>query len=153
MVSRSLYYPPLIRRPWPILKRLLCEDTIPTHGQALLGIIFTFHNLLFCVLGRSVRWPNIHYDTAPSAFIEILANRNGHLSFANLAELMLYGTRNTPLISITGWSYTTYLLLHKSIAYACIGHALAHSIIYLILHLHVLSHVLFCVCRKRQQSS
>ncbi|KAK3202111.1 hypothetical protein GRF29_161g132282 [Pseudopithomyces chartarum] len=135
-----IIYPPLIHRPWPILKRLLGENGVPTRGQTLLGAGFAIQNLLFCILGHNIRWPNIYYDTASAAFVEILANRTGHLSFANLAGLILYGTRNNPLITITGWSHNTYLLLHRWIAYACIGHALAHTIIYFILHLHVLSH-------------
>lgn len=133
-------YPPLFRRRWSIFAAFIGEVDAPTRGQILLGVCFVALNIIFSVLGHNVRWPNIYYDTPPTAFVEILANRTGHLSFANLAGLILYGTRNNPLIRTTGWSYTTYLHLHRWAAYACISHALIHTAIYFFLHLSVLSH-------------
>ena len=135
-----IIYPPLFRHRWPILERFMGGEGGITRGQALLVLCFALQNLLFCILGHRVRWPNIYYDTPSSAFIEIVANRTGHLAFANLAGLILYGTRNNPLIRLTGWPYTTYLLPHKWIAYACVSHALVHTVIYFVLHLHVLPH-------------
>ncbi|CAI6341382.1 unnamed protein product [Periconia digitata] len=135
-----LIYPPLFRQPSPLLKRFLHENDTPTRGQALLIVAYTFQNLLFCFLGHYVRWPNIYFDTAHGAFLDTLANRTGHLAFANLAGLIVYGTRNNPLIRITGWSHTTYILFHRWISYICIIHALTHTLVYIALHLQVLSH-------------
>ncbi|KAF1994330.1 hypothetical protein P154DRAFT_527126 [Amniculicola lignicola CBS 123094] len=135
-----IVYPPLFHRRRKLLLRLIGEQDVPTRGHAIFVILFSLQNLLFCFLGHRVRWPNVNYHSELHAFIEILADRTGHLCFANLAALILYGTRCSPLIFITGWSRATYILLHRWIAYLCIGHALVHTIIYFIVHIHLLAH-------------
>ncbi|KAI1474027.1 putative rerric reductase like transmembrane component [Daldinia eschscholtzii] len=60
-----------------------------------------------------------------------VANRMGMLSFANFALLVLYAGRNNILLSITDWSYSTFLLLHRWIAIICTLEACVHASIYL----------------------
>jgi hypothetical protein len=50
------------------------------------------------------------------------------------------GGRNNPLVDLTGWPYSTFLIYHRWMAYVCILQAIIHSIIYFIEHIHVLPH-------------
>ncbi|KAI0848013.1 ferric reductase like transmembrane component-domain-containing protein [Daldinia vernicosa] len=55
----------------------------------------------------------------------------GVLAFANFALLVLYAGRNNILLSITDWSYSTFLLLHRWVAIICTLEACIHASIYL----------------------
>ncbi|KAI1652928.1 putative rerric reductase like transmembrane component [Daldinia decipiens] len=63
--------------------------------------------------------------------IQCVANHMGILSFANFALLVLYAGRNNILLSITDWSYSTFLLLHRWVAIICTLEACMHASIYL----------------------
>lgn len=79
--------------------------------------------------------PNSNYESKSDAFWTYFSNRAGYLSFANLAVVFLYSGRNNPLIWLSGWSYGTFVLLHRWVAYVCVTQASVHSIIKLIKHI------------------
>jgi hypothetical protein len=60
-----------------------------------------------------------------------VANRIGVLSFANIPLLVLYTGRNNFLLWLTDWSHSTFLLLHRWVAFICTLEACLHSAIYL----------------------
>jgi hypothetical protein len=60
-----------------------------------------------------------------------VANRAGVLSFANIPLLVLYTSRNNFLLWLTHWSHSTFLLLHRWVAFICTVEACLHSTIYL----------------------
>ncbi|KAI2776730.1 putative rerric reductase like transmembrane component [Daldinia loculata] len=57
--------------------------------------------------------------------------RQTEFGFANFALLVLYAGRNNILLSITDWSYSTFLLLHRWVAIICTLEACIHASIYL----------------------
>ena len=65
----------------------------------------------------------------------LISNRLGLLSFANLPLVFLYAGRNNPLLWLTNWSHSTFILLHQWIAAIATLQAVLHSIIYL--HVYV----------------
>ncbi|EAW19858.1 putative ferric-chelate reductase (Fre2) [Aspergillus fischeri NRRL 181] len=60
-----------------------------------------------------------------------VANRIGVLSFANIPLLVLYTGRNNFLLWLTDWSHSTFLLLHRWLAFICTLETCLHSAIYL----------------------
>ncbi|KAI1382624.1 uncharacterized protein F4822DRAFT_439246 [Hypoxylon trugodes] len=101
---------------------------VPTRGQALLIAYFITINVVFsCVdywLVSSTSFPEPEID----AWMNTISNRLGVFCFANFALLILYAGRNNILLTITDWSYSTFLLLHRWIAIICVLEACIHSV-------------------------
>jgi hypothetical protein len=55
------------------------------------------------------------------------------MSYANLVMLWLFGGRNNIFLWATGWSFATFNLFHRSIAYVATLQAVVHSIGYTVL--------------------
>ncbi|KAM0270866.1 hypothetical protein ACHAQH_009292 [Verticillium albo-atrum] len=109
---------------------------LPTRGQ-MAFITFQFLlNFVLSIFGYNSVGPAWSVDNIRK--LEFFANRVGILSFANLAIAILFATRNNPLVKLTGWSYSSFLLYHRWTAYLCVLQALLHSGIWLALHIHVL---------------
>ncbi|KAH8178739.1 ferric reductase like transmembrane component domain-containing protein [Sarocladium implicatum] len=107
----------------------------PLRGQALFISFTVLLNLVLSVVRYKGSIPNSNYENESDAFWTYFSNRAGYLSFANLAVVFLYSGRNNPLIRLSGWSYGTFVLLHRWIAYICITQASVHSLIKLIKHI------------------
>ncbi|KAG7111374.1 Calcium-transporting ATPase 2 like protein [Verticillium longisporum] len=134
-VLTQLIHPPLWGQrhlvPLPLDVGLL-----PTRGQmAFISFQFLL-NFALSIFGYSSVGSAWSVDNVRK--LEFFANRVGILSFANLAVAILYATRNNPLVRLTGWSYSSFLLYHRRTAYLCVLQALLHSGIWLALHIHVL---------------
>ncbi|KAM0328574.1 hypothetical protein ACHAQA_004982 [Verticillium albo-atrum] len=131
----NFIYPPLWGQrhlvPLPLDVGLL-----PTRGQMTFIAFQFFLNFALSIFGYNSVGPAWTVDTIRK--LEFFANRVGILSFANLAVAILYATRNNPLVKLTGWSYSSFLLYHRWTAYLCVLQALIHSGIWLALHIHVL---------------
>jgi predicted ferric reductase len=67
-----------------------------------------------------------------------IANRAGNLAFANFSIMVLCSSRNNLFVRLTRFSHSTMLLFHRWIAYLCTSHALLHTVIYIINHIHLL---------------
>ncbi|KAL9949723.1 hypothetical protein ACHAQF_001653 [Verticillium nonalfalfae] len=134
-VLTKLIYPPLWGQrhlvPLPLDVGLL-----PTRGQMAFISFQLLLNVALSIFGYSSVGSAWSVDNVRK--LEFFANRVGILSFANLAVAILYATRNNPLVRITGWSYSSFLLYHRWTAYLCVLQALLHSGIWLALHIHVL---------------
>jgi hypothetical protein len=112
---------------------------LPCRGQLAFIAIIILLNIFFSVAGYNVPSPNISHSNLHD-FIEHFANRVGLLSFANLPSIVLYSSRNNPLIGLTGWPYSTFLLYHRWLAYIGVLQALNHWGIWFIMHIHALPH-------------
>ena len=115
---------------------------LPTRAQTMFIICMILLNFILSVLGYESTLSNasIFNYTAFEERLEHFANRVGILCFANLPGMILYSSRNNPLIRLTGWPYGTFLLYHRWIAYICVSQASLHSLIWVMLHIHVLPH-------------
>lgn len=111
---------------------------LPHRGQAAYISVIILLNLVFASTGYT--WSVEGSDFAPNrdARAETVANRMGIIAFANLFVMILYCLRNNPLIRLTGWSRSTFLLYHRWVAYLCILQACTHGTVYWILHIGVL---------------
>ncbi|KAI1097402.1 hypothetical protein F4804DRAFT_347211 [Jackrogersella minutella] len=108
---------------------------MPTRGQAILIAYFVIINIVLSSVGYRLAMPNSWYDTKREELLSYIRNRQGVLSFANVPLLVLYAGRNNILLTITDWSHSTFLLLHRWIAIICTIEACIHSAMYLQIYL------------------
>ncbi|EME84289.1 uncharacterized protein MYCFIDRAFT_133650, partial [Pseudocercospora fijiensis CIRAD86] len=99
----------------------------PTRGQGLFITYLWVINIVLCSVGYENRWPNAWYTSPSQQTATYVSYRTGILSFANLALLVLYAGRNNVLLWVTNWSHSTFLLLHRWIAFICCLQACIHS--------------------------
>jgi hypothetical protein len=102
---------------------------LPTRGQALFILYLVVINIALTFAGLGAPgWPDAWYATVNAQWRTYLSNRTGVLSFANLPLLILYAGRNNVLLWVTNWSHSTFLLLHRYVAWICTLQAVVHSI-------------------------
>ncbi|KAI0387359.1 ferric-chelate reductase [Hypomontagnella monticulosa] len=104
---------------------------VPTRGQALFILYLWFINILLSAIGINPVWPHSWYGSLREETTGYVGSRLGLLSFANLPLAVLYAGRNNILLLVTNWSHSTFLLLHRWIAFICMLEAVLHSAIYL----------------------
>jgi hypothetical protein len=104
---------------------------MPTRGQSIFLFYIVAINIIFCCIGYKSRQPNSWYASSTQEIRSFVGNRTGALSLVNIAIAVLYAGRNNVLISLTNWSHTTFLLLHRWVASIATLQACIHSAIYL----------------------
>ena len=109
--------------------------TVPTRGQALFIAYLIAANVIANAVGIHIAVPSSWYPTSWYQVAVYVSNRTGATSFANIPLLILYSGRNNVLLWLTDWSHSTFLLLHRYVAWLCALEACIHSAIYLHLYL------------------
>jgi hypothetical protein len=104
---------------------------IPTRGQALFIVYIWTINIILSAVGYNITWPNSWYANKPEEVVAYVGNRAGVLSFANLGLVVLYSSRNNVLLYLTNWSHSTFLLVHRWLAFICTLQACLHSAVWL----------------------
>lgn len=113
----------------PVLFNLV---QVPTRGQAFFIAYFIILNFVLSAVNISSLQPNSWYpDGKHDELLTYVSNRVGVLSFANLPLIFLYAGRNNVLLWLTNWSHSTFLLLHRWIAYISTLQACLHSAVWL----------------------
>lgn len=108
------------------------NEVIPTRGQLFLIICMLAANVAAASAGHFARLNNDwRLDDRHGKFINSLADRFGVLTIANLPLIFLYAGRNNMLLWFTNWSHTTFLILHRWVAYIATTEAIIHSTVYL----------------------
>ncbi|KAL9942753.1 hypothetical protein D7B24_003112 [Verticillium nonalfalfae] len=118
----------------PVLKNLAI---VPTRGQALFLVYISVINIIGSFVMLDQKSPNSWWGSKQEEFLSLYSNRVGMLSFANLPLLILYAGRNNILLWITNWSHSTFLLLHRWVAFICMLEAVLHSAVYLDVHVRI----------------
>ncbi|KAG5661818.1 hypothetical protein KAF25_004057 [Fusarium avenaceum] len=108
---------------------------IPTRGQGLFIAYIWVINIILSSVGYELRDPMSWYSSVEQQLLAYISNRVGILSFVNLALAVLFSSRNSLLLWVTDWFYSTFLLLHRWIAVICMLQACLHSAIYLQIYL------------------
>ncbi|KAF8849242.1 hypothetical protein BDZ45DRAFT_718337 [Acephala macrosclerotiorum] len=108
----------------------------PTCCQGLFTAYLLLLNFLLCATIIAVNYhslePNSWYPNGGhDEVLTYVTNRMGVLSFANLPLLFLYAGRNNVLLYITNWLHSTFILLHRWIAYIATFEACLHSAVWL----------------------
>lgn len=114
--------------------------TVPTRGQAIFIAYLIAINVIANAVGIRIAEPNSWYPTSWYQVAVYVSNRTGATSFANIPLLILFSSRNNILLWLTDWSHSTFLLLHRYVAWLCTLEACIHSAIYLHLYLWKQAH-------------
>ena len=108
--------------------------SMPTRAITLFLFYVWVINIILSAVGIHSRQPNAWYATRSVEINTYIANRFGVLSFANIAISILFAGRNNVLSWITDWSHSTFLLIHRWVAFISVVEACLHSIIYLYIY-------------------
>ncbi|KAF2722250.1 ferric reductase like transmembrane component [Polychaeton citri CBS 116435] len=108
---------------------------MPTRGQAMFIAYLVIINVVLSAVGYNSAQPSAWFSNRNGEILTYVANRVGVLSFANIPLLVLYAGRNNVLYWLTNWSQSTFILLHRWVAYICTLQAALHSILYLRIYL------------------
>ncbi|KAI0433302.1 ferric reductase like transmembrane component-domain-containing protein [Xylaria sp. FL1042] len=92
--------------------------------------IYVILNIIFSSVSFSSFQPNTAFFSWQFEICEYVGNRTGTLSLVNTAIAILFAGRNNLLISLTGWSQTTFLALHRWSARVATVQAIVHSVLY-----------------------
>lgn len=103
---------------------------MPTRGQAVFVAYLWILNIVLACVGYENN-SGSSYDTLSNTIKRNIANRTGVLCYALVPLVILYAGRNNFLLWLTNWSHTTFLLVHRWLAFICMMHAVLHSLVYL----------------------
>ncbi|KAL1909456.1 hypothetical protein Sste5344_004605 [Sporothrix stenoceras] len=102
--------------------------TLPTRLQAVLlfgYLLSNFTYMLFLDYSQPDHW----------AILAELRGRSGTLAAVNLVPLMIFATRNNPLIRLLRISFDTYNLLHRWLGRMVVFESLVHTVAWLAVQL------------------
>ncbi|KAJ2981565.1 hypothetical protein NQ176_g1955 [Zarea fungicola] len=107
---------------------------VPTRGQALFILYLWGINMLLVGVGY-------HCNTGSTCVsanglselnrLRAVANRLGVLSFANLPLLILFAGRNNIILWLTNWSRTTFLFIHRYVAFIAMAEGVLHFALFM----------------------
>ncbi|KAK2006206.1 hypothetical protein LZ32DRAFT_611448 [Colletotrichum eremochloae] len=100
---------------------------VPTRGQALYIFVISFLNVILWLGPYTIHQPQAGFTSLKLQSVSIIGNRAGVMAMGNFVALFLFAARNSVLLYLTNWSYSTYLLLHRWLAYWAIFHTILHS--------------------------
>ncbi|KAH7113269.1 ferric reductase transmembrane component 4 [Dendryphion nanum] len=107
---------------------------VPTRGQALFIVYLIFVNAFLTIFPYHLIQPNYIAPNPDYQRTMIFGDRAGVLAEANWVALFLFSSRNNVLLWVTNWSHSTYLLVHRWIAYISIIQACVHSALMLYIY-------------------
>jgi len=100
---------------------------VPTRGQSLYILLISFLNLILLVAPYTITQPQASFTTKSKQLLSVIGNRAGTMAMGNVVVLFLFSSRNSVLLYLTNWSYSTYLLLHRWLGYWAVLHTVVHS--------------------------
>ncbi|TDZ22658.1 Ferric/cupric reductase transmembrane component B [Colletotrichum orbiculare MAFF 240422] len=100
---------------------------VPTRGQALYIFVVSVLNIILWLGPYTIHQPQASFTSLKMQSISIIGNRAGVMAMGNFVALFLFAARNNVLLFVTDWSYSTYLLLHRWLAYWAVFHTVVHS--------------------------
>lgn len=107
----------------------------PTIGQSLYVAILVALNIIVLAAGYKTLGPRMQwYEDRHNELLAYFMWRTGVLAFAHMPALFLFSTRNNPLLWLTKWLYSTFLLLHRWVARLFLLQTLLYSIVPLVLY-------------------
>ena len=104
---------------------------MPTRGQTLYIALISTLNVLFLITPYVTTHPQSTFTSLREQEISVIGNRAGVMAMGNAVAMFIFASRNNPLLLITDWSHSTYLLLHRWLGYWTIFHTILHSVMLL----------------------
>lgn len=105
---------------------------VPTKFESLLVLgFFLLHGFVLCY-NYKIDPYNTIFKSHQLQWLRQVADRAGILSFAHFPLLVVFSTRNNILERLTGFKYTTFIVLHKWIGRSMVIDALLHGLAYIL---------------------
>ncbi|KAF7118671.1 hypothetical protein CNMCM5793_008209 [Aspergillus hiratsukae] len=107
-IKSRLLYAPLFRKRHNReiqLSSAMNMGTLPSRFHSLLIFGYIFSQIVYCC--------DLKYENETPVIIAELRGRSGTLAALNMVPLVLFATRNNPLISLLRISFDTYNLFHR----------------------------------------
>ncbi|KNG89121.1 FRE family ferric-chelate reductase [Aspergillus nomiae NRRL 13137] len=144
VLSRTLYTPFITIYHWiqtyiitssplPSRGRYLLWWTFPTRIEAILVVLFWVLSAVLSSVSYRLFPENIYWPQISAQLLRYIADRTGILSFANIPLIWLFAGRNNVFIWATGWSFATFNLFHRHIAWIATIQAVVHTLLYVVL--------------------
>lgn len=108
---------------------------MPTRGQSLYITYLLLSQTFLSIFPLIWISPNRSAPTLVRHRLLVIGDRSAVISMADFVALFLFSSRNNILLWVTDWSHTTFLLLHRWIAYCLILEVSIHSLFLFLLHL------------------
>lgn len=129
-----------------LIQKHLLSATLKPNGKFSQPYGFKWFTMLFpnrvqffadlFLFGLQVAFYSVNYlSVTKSQWIEYIGFRSGIMAFGKIPLLILFAGRNNILLSITGWSYGTFLHFHKVLAGWMFVDSVIHSVTYTIEYL------------------
>lgn len=89
---------------------------------------------LVCILSTTSIYSNLHsWPDTSDQLLRYVADRTGILSFANFPLIWLFAGRNNIFLWATGWSFASFNIVHRHIAWIATIQGLVHTALYLVM--------------------
>ncbi|QLG71535.1 hypothetical protein HG535_0B05780 [Zygotorulaspora mrakii] len=108
----------------------LCTGLIPTTFESLMILGYTLISATTLAVKYQLDPFNFLFPSKWLQFIRLLADRSGIIAIIQVPLIILFSTRNNIVECLTGFKYTTMIMLHKWIGRVMILEACIHSIAY-----------------------
>ncbi|KAI5474905.1 hypothetical protein MNV49_002299 [Pseudohyphozyma bogoriensis] len=108
---------------------------LPTRGHSLVVAGFVVANVVILIAPYDVLRPNAFFPEATS-FVQVsryMADRSALLAFGLLPLLTILSSRNSPITTLTGASFTTLQIYHRWVARVTLFHVVAHALGYIVI--------------------
>ncbi|UPX19240.1 uncharacterized protein EKO05_0009509 [Ascochyta rabiei] len=124
-VKSMLIYPPLVGKHHrkPVAEAIV----VPNRGQSLYILLISFLNIILLIAPYSITQPQASYTSQDQQTVGSMGDRAGTMAMGNVVALFLFSSRNSFLLYLTDWSYSTYLLLHRWLGYWAVIQTVIHS--------------------------
>ncbi|KAH8693940.1 putative plasma membrane ferric-chelate reductase [Talaromyces proteolyticus] len=113
-------------------RKVLCFD-LPTRIDTIIILGFWLLTILLTSITYPLSTDNIYWPNPTRQLLRYVADRTGIMAFANLPLLWIFAGRNNIFLWATGWSFATFNLFHRHVAWIATAQAVVHTLAYLIL--------------------
>lgn len=129
VIRKYLVLPATFRRHRSRPVKLLLNFYIcaPTRGQSLLLLGYFILTLIFLGINYETYDSNPLIPGYQNQILKYMGSRTGIIAFTQLPLVIIFGSRNNPLIWSTGWSYDTFQIYHRWTARVMMIMVVIHS--------------------------
>lgn len=129
VIRKYLVLPATFRRHRSRPVKLLLNFYIcaPTRGQSLLLLGYFILTIVFLSVNYDTYDSNPMLPGYQNQVLKYMGSRTGIIAFTQLPLVIIFGSRNNPLIWSTGWSYDTFQIYHRWTARVMMIMVVIHS--------------------------
>lgn len=102
--------------------------TIPTRFETIVIGVYFVLNVVFVCAPYTLLEYNPLYPTHWKAFMRYISDRTGIIAVIQMPLLVLFALKNNILITLTGWSFSTFNTYHRAVSRVTFMQLIVHAI-------------------------